>query len=74
MAFTEIEDRSSGVNMLTNSFKISDTTEKEILELIFFQRDRETWQKYCRGDVSGVSDTLICWLSISVLRRGFLGF
>ena len=42
MAFTEIEDRSSGVNMLTNSFKISDTTEKEILELIFFQRDRET--------------------------------
>ena len=35
--FTETEYLSSGVNMLTNSLKISDTTKTEVLELISFQ-------------------------------------
>ena len=30
-------------------------------------------QKYCRADLSSVSDTLTCWVSINVLTRGFLG-
>ena len=32
---------SSGVNMLTNSLKISDTTKTEFFELISFQSDQE---------------------------------
>ena len=30
---------SSGINMLTNTLKITDTTKAEILELIFLQSD-----------------------------------
>ena len=74
--FTETEYLSSGVNMLTNSLKISDTTKTEFFELIFFQSDQKIWQKYCRADLSSDSDPLnplTCWLSISVLTRGFLG-
>ena len=39
--FTETEYLSSGVNMLTNSLKISDTTKIEFLELIPFQSYQE---------------------------------
>ena len=49
---------SLGVNMLTNSFKIWDTTEKEFFELKFFQNDRKIWKNYCREDFSSVSDSL----------------
>ena len=49
-----------GVNMLTNSLKISDTTKKEFLERIFFKSDQKIWQKYCRADLSSLSDTLTC--------------
>ena len=71
--FTEREYFSSGVNMLTNIFKISDTTKTEFLERISFQSDQKSWQRYCRADLSSVSDTLTCGLSIIVLTRGFLG-
>ena len=64
---------SSGVNMLTNSLKISDTTKTEFFELIFFQSGQKIWKKYCRADLGSPSDLLICWLSVSVLTRGFLG-
>ena len=40
----------SGVTMLRNSLKISDTTKTELFELIFFQSDQKIWQKYCRAD------------------------
>ena len=63
---------SSGVIMLANSLKISDTTKREFLELISFQSDQKIWQKYCRNELGSVSNTLTCWLSISVLARGFL--
>ena len=63
----------SGVNMLTNSLKISDTTKTEFSELISFRSDQKIWQKYCGADLSSLSDSLTCWLSISVLTRGFLG-
>ena len=59
----------SGVNMSTNSLKVSDTTETEFFKLIFFQSD----QKYCCADLWSVSEPLACLLSISVLLRGFLG-
>ena len=36
---------SSGVNMLTNSLKISDTSKKEFLELIFFKSDQKNDKK-----------------------------
>ena len=72
-AFTEREYLSSGVIMLTNSLKITDTTLTKFLELIFFQSDQKIWQKYCRAGLSSLSDTLTCWLSISVLKRSFFG-
>ena len=64
---------SLGVNMLTNSLKISVTTKTEFFGLTFFISDRKIWQKYCRAYLTSVSDTLTCWLFISVLTRGFLG-
>ena len=47
---------SSGVNMLRNSLKISDTSKTELLELISFQSDQKIWQKYCRADLNCVWD------------------
>ena len=41
LVFTKGEYSSSGVNMLTNSLKILDTTKREFFELIFFQSDEE---------------------------------
>ena len=63
---------SSGVNMLKNSLKIPDTTKTEFLKLIFFDSDQKISKKYLRADLSSFSDPLKCWLSISVLRPGFL--
>ena len=62
-----------GVNILTNSFKISDTTKIEYLELISFHNNQRIWQKYCHAHLSNLSDPLTCWLCISVLTRGFYG-
>ena len=59
--------------MLTNSLEILDATKTEFFELIFFLNDHKIWQKFCRADLSSVSDLLTCWQSKSVLRRGFLG-
>ena len=39
--FTEGEYLSSGVNMLTNSLKISDTTKTKFFEVILIQSDQE---------------------------------
>ena len=63
----------SGVNMLTSSLKISDTSKTEFFELIFFQSNQKIWEKYFCPDLSSVSDPLTCWLYISVLIRGSLG-
>ena len=59
--------------MLTNSLRIIDTTKKQFLELIFLQSDQKIWKKLCCGDLSSVSDSLTCCLSISFVTRGFLG-
>ena len=64
---------SSGVNMLTNGFKISDTTETEPFELILFQSDEKMCQKNYPADWRNLSDRLTCWLSVSNLTWGFLG-
>ena len=47
-------------------------TKAKFLELKFFHSDQKIWPNYCRDDISSVYDTLTCWLSIYVLRRGFL--
>ena len=60
LAFTEQEYLSSGVNMLTNSLKISDTNKKEFFELIFLHIDQKKLQKYCRADLSSGLDPLTC--------------
>ena len=62
----------SGINMLTNSLKISDTTKTEFFELKFFQGDQKIWQNYFRLDFSSVLDSLACWLSVSFLTGEFL--
>ena len=61
---------SSGVNMLTNSLKIIDTSKTLFLKIIFFQSDQKIWQKYSLADLSSVSDHLTCWLSIRFLVTG----
>ena len=71
--FIEREYVSSGVNILTNSLKISDTTKTEFFELKLFGSDQKIWQNFCRAYFSSVSDPLTCWLSISVLTQGVLG-
>ena len=38
-----------------------------------FQIDQKIWEKYFRADLSNHLDLLTCWLSISILTRGFLG-
>ena len=63
---------SSGVNMLTNSLKISDNTQTQFIELILFQSNKRIWEKYCREELSNVLEPLTGWLPISVLTRGFL--
>ena len=42
---TDREYLSSGVNMLTNSLKISDITKTEFLKLVSFQTDPKMWQR-----------------------------
>ena len=64
---------STSVNMLTTSLQISDTSKKELLELISFQSDQKIWQKYYSADLRSLSDRLACWLSIIVLTWGFFG-
>ena len=59
--------------MLTHSFKTSYPTKKDFFELIFFHTDQKIRQKYCGADLWSVPYTLTCWLSISVLKRGFFG-
>ena len=61
------------VNVLKNSLKISDTTITELFELIFSLNAQKILVKYCREDLSSVSDPLTCSLSRSVLTRCFLG-
>ena len=73
LILTEREYLWSWAQMLSNNLKISHTTKKEFFELKFFQIDERIWQSYCRVDLSSVSDTLTCWLSISVLTWSFLG-
>ena len=63
----------SGVNILTKSLKVSYTTQNDFFEVIFFQNSQKIWQKYCVADLTSLSDRLTCWLSISVLVRGFFG-
>ena len=48
---------SSGVNMLTNSLKILDTTKTNIFELKSCLSAKKIWQKYRRADKISVSDT-----------------
>ena len=71
--YWEREHFSSAVNMLTNSLKISDITQKKLFELIFFHTDQKIRQKYCHAALESVSDPLRCCLTIGVLTRGFLG-
>ena len=73
LAFTEREYLSSDVNILTNSMKISDTTRKELFELIFLHSYQKIWQKCCLEDLSSVLEPSTSWMSKGVLTRGFLG-
>ena len=46
--------------MLSNRLKISDTTKTEFFVFTFFESDQEISQKYCRVDLSSVSNRLPC--------------
>ena len=59
--------------MLTDTLKILDTMKTEFFKLKSFEIDRKIFQRFCREDLTSVSDTLTCWLFISVLTRDFLG-
>ena len=58
--FTETLYLLSGVTMLTKSLKISDTSKKAFMGLIFFEIDQKISQKQCRADLSSVSGSLTC--------------
>ena len=60
--------------MLTKSLKISDTSKKVLKGLISLENYQKISQKHCRADLSSGSDSLTCWLCISILIWGFLGF
>ena len=45
LAFTEREYLSSGLNLLTNRLKISETSKNKFLELTFFHRVKKIWLK-----------------------------
>ena len=46
--------------MLTNCLNISNTTNTECFELIFFHSHQQIRQKYCRADLSRVLEPLTC--------------
>ena len=46
--------------MITEGLRVSDTTEAEFLELIFFQIDEKISEKYWRADLCSFSDPLTC--------------
>ena len=46
--------------MLAKRLKILDNTKAEFFELIFFQSDQQISQRYCRADLSTISDPLTC--------------
>ena len=61
------------VNGLKKSLKILDTTLTELFKLILSINAQKILVKYCREDLSSVSDPLTCSLYLSVLTRCFLG-
>ena len=60
LAFTERIYLLSGVNMVRKSLKMSNTSKKVIMGLIFFESNQIISQKFCRADLSSVSDPLTC--------------
>ena len=73
LVFTEREYFSLGVDMLTNSLKISNTTKKNFSSWFSSKVIKKDDKNYCHADWSAASDLLTCSLSISVLTWGFLG-
>ena len=61
---------SSAISLITNSPKISDITKRDIFQLHFPHSNEKIWSKCCRVDFSSLSNTLACWLSRGVLKRG----
>ena len=60
LAFTERIYLLSGVNMVRESLKVSDTSKKVFMGPILFESDKEISQKHCRGDLTSVSNPLTC--------------
>ena len=60
------------VNVLINKPKLSDIPKRDNFRLNFSHSDETVWWKCCRADFSSVWDSLTCWLSQGVLKRGFL--
>ena len=58
--FTERIYVFSGVNLVRKTLKISDTSKKAFMGLIFFESDQKITQKHCFADLSSVSDPLTC--------------
>ena len=63
---------SSGVNLLTNSLKISDVTKADILQLNLSRIRGKRAKQWCRADFSGVSNPLTRWLPNGVLKQDLL--
>ena len=63
---------SSGVNLLTNSLKISDVTKADFLQLNLSRIQGKRAKKFCRVDLSNVSNPLTRWLPNGVLKEDLL--
>ena len=46
--------------MLRKSLKISDTSKKAFMGLIFLESDQKISQNHCRSDLSSVWDPITC--------------
>ena len=63
---------SSGVNVLTNSVKISDVTKAAFFQLNIFRILGKREKSWCRVDFSSVSNPLTRWLPNGVLKQDLL--
>ena len=63
---------SSGVNVLTNIKKISDTTQANFFQLNLSQIRGKRGKESCRGDFSSASNPLKRWLANGVLKQDLL--
>ena len=71
-AYSDGNTLSSGVNVLTNSLKISDATKEDIFQLNLCRIGGKIGKWRCRAEFTSVSNPLKRWLPNVVLKQDLL--